>query len=213
MGPKPQVVVLGAVESAPAFERPEDAVPHHDARVNEGRLDQEVGDDRVVVEKRVRPLHVRAHARRGPRVHRHAAAEHVDRGVFVEATRLSFEAILTRDVVCVHACHEGSARGGEAQVERRHESAGGARQHPDPGVRAGPCLQEGEARVRRSVVDGDDLVLAQGLGAQGKEARLEGRGRVADGQENRDPRDQRCRATNSRAAFKAASAETPSTTK
>jgi hypothetical protein len=213
VGPKPEVVVLGAVEGPPAEEGPQDPTPRHHARVHEGRLDEKIGDDRVVVEEGVRPIHVRAHARVGGPVHGHPTAEHVDRRVFVQAKGLPLQPIRPRDVVRVHAGHERSADRLEAGVQGGNEAASRAHHHSDPGVLPRVGLQEGQAPVRRSVVDGHDLVLAEGLGAQGEQALPEGQSRVANGQENRDGRGQRCRATNSRAAFIAPSSEAPSTTK
>ena len=215
---QPQVVVLGAVEVPPAAEPPQRGRPHGHRGVDEGRLDESVARHRVVVDERVLPLHVGAHALPGGDARRggegDAAAEDVDRGVLLEPLRLEGEARRPCHVVRVHPRHQGGAglarargrgrpRGRDAGCARpagagpRRRGRGGARRCRPPSRRPPRRPRDRRASARRASRDR-------------REASPPRRGPGAE--PRRGARDQPWRRTNSRAVSRATRADSPCTT-
>ena len=189
--------------------------------MDEGRLDEQVAHDGLVVEETVQPLDVGPHSvpDRLPEK-THPAAQHVHPRVALQPGDLQREPIPVGQVVRVHARHERSPRGREGGVEGGHQAPG--RRAEDDQARVGPgtLLEQRPAPVAGAVVDRDDLDLREGLAEHRLEAGAQGGGGVPHGQEDGDPGHGQAAGkwtqpffcTKSRAARRAASSDGPSTT-
>jgi hypothetical protein len=116
----------------------------------------------------------------------HAAGDQGDLGAGGEIVALELQAPGVHEVVGVHAGDERSAGLREAEVEGGHEADAAGAQQAGPGVVAGVRGNKGRRLVRRAVVHGEQLVVAEGLPPDGGEAGGQGGRGVAEGHEDGD---------------------------
>jgi hypothetical protein len=85
------------------------------------------------------------------------APDHHAARVRVDVGDLPIEARRHRAIVGVHAGQPGAPRRDDAGVQRRGQAVVRQRQHHDPRVVGGGFARDGEAAIRRAVVDDDQL--------------------------------------------------------
>src|SRR3954468_149769 len=183
---KLEVPVLGPARFAKAPHGFDGRAAEGHARVDERRFDEAGATAFVLRDHAVEPgLEAREPGRERPREASHEGAHRAEGRVALERVGLQAEAVGLDEVVGVHPGDQIAAAMTEADLESGDKATSFARDDPYPRVSRPRLRESARRRVRRGIVDADDLELRSvALGEQSLQRRCKRRRRVPGREEH-----------------------------
>jgi hypothetical protein len=105
-----------------------------------------------------------------------------------QVVELALESVASGDVVRVHSRDEGSSGFGEALVESNHQSTVWGPSHSNSIVAVCKVREDSRRVIRRTVVEGQEFEIAEGLGEDALDRLFEVSAGLIDRHQHRDLR-------------------------